>query len=198
MKALGGDIASLIESGRLCPWQLFVPQPTVNSPVSSGDGYVPEALEQWVKVAYIPEVYRKHCSGKKAIVFCTSVDHAEQVAAEFTSAGYPAAAVLGTQNKAERTANLERFRSGDLLVLTTVHALLDEHMPEADAVILAAPTSSKLRLRQQSIVAMKPRFPAHMPTLTSDQRVAAIAASDKPTAMILDIAGNFLRLGPDL
>jgi superfamily II DNA or RNA helicase len=34
--------------------------------------------------------YQKHCDGKRAVAFCTSISHAEHVAAEFQAQGYKA------------------------------------------------------------------------------------------------------------
>ena len=57
--------------------------------------------------------YQKHCDGKRAVAFCTSISHAEHVAAEFQAQGYRAAAV-SSENKIdpEREAALTGLRNG--------------------------------------------------------------------------------------
>lgn len=175
-----------VAEGRLVPLRIFCPQlPTheISEPGYSGLN------------AIVVDPYAKYCAGKKAIVFCVSVEHAEVTAAAFTAAGVSAAAVLGNQNHAERTANIERYQYGDLLVLTTVHVLLDSPMCQTDAVIIAAPTRSLSMYHQMVAASARPRYPAGMPIDTDEQRPAAIAASDKTEAIVLDLAGNCLRLG---
>lgn len=176
----------LVAEGRLVPARIFcppLPSHEISEPGFSGLN------------AIVVDPYSKYCPGKKAVVFCATVQHAEALAASFTAAGVPAAAVLGCYNRAERTANIERFQSGDLLVLTTVHVLLESPMPETDAVIIAAPTRSPTMFRQMMAASVRPRFPAGMPRDTAQQRLAAIAASDKTEAIVLDLAGNCLRHG---
>uniref|UniRef100_A0AAU6W207 Helicase C-terminal domain-containing protein n=1 Tax=Pseudomonas phage Touem01 TaxID=3138548 RepID=A0AAU6W207_9VIRU len=173
--------ADVIQSGRICPPRYFAAPHHVDSPCGI-DGIIVDR-------------YSLYCTGKKAIIYCVTTAHAEAVVSRFRAAGIEAATVLGNQNDTERTANIEQFRFGDLMVLVTVRVLLDCRWPEVDAVIIATPTNSRNLFNQQVASGLAPRFAADMPQLTSDQRRAAIAASDKPTALIIDVAGNCLRLG---
>ena len=170
----------LIEDGRVCQPKFYVTADEFH------DLHIGSPIDQ----------YRKQCDGKKAIVFCITVEHAEHTCALFENAGIHAATLLSSQNQAERTANIERFRSGDLKVLVNVAMLLTGiRWPEVDAVIIANPTRSRTKFMQQVSIGLTPRFPEGQRTLTSDQRRDAIAASDKPHATIIDLAGNVLRLG---
>jgi hypothetical protein len=174
-------LAKMVEEGRICAPRFFCPEITFDGP-SGIDGLIVER-------------YRQLCEGKKAIVFCNTVEHAEHTAARFIAAGIPATTVLGSHNHAVREADTERFRKGEMLVLVTVTVLMDARWPEVDAVIIAAPTASRTKFFSQVSCALTPRFTTGMPQLTSDQRRASIAASDKPDAIVLDVAGNCLRLG---
>jgi len=185
----------LFEEGRICPARFYC------MPPADIDPSLEQIVTSFTGIGHnIVAAYSSHCAGKKAVVYCATVMHAEAVAAAFNASGIPAAAVLGGQNNAERTANIERFQFGDLLVLTNVGVLLtDFRRPEVDAVIMADPTQSSTKYLQQVAAALAPRFAQGMPTLTSDQRRAAIEASSKPFAIVLDLAGNLLRHGiPDV
>jgi hypothetical protein len=194
-------LASLIEQGYLTPVKYFATPPSFDAVplgMSTGIGHT------------IVNPYLQHASGKRAIVFCATVQHCEMVTAAFINAGVPAASVLASQNRAERDVNIERLQQGSLLVLTTCNVLLESKLPEVDVVIVATPTASRTRFSRFVAAAVvpapeprregesRPEYETRMANRTRDQRVMDIARSKKPFAMILDVAGNVLRLGmPD-
>jgi hypothetical protein len=195
------SMADMIEQGYLVP-------PTYIMPAALPD----MDLAQSGIAHYLVNPYLRHCEGKRAIVFCNSATQCEMVTAEFVNHGIPAAAVLAKQNHGERTANIERFKAGDLMVLTSCNVLLDSsaRMPEVDVVIIATQTNSPSRYTSFVAAAMHPRPEPRQPGESSvdynnrlmqrtvADRRASIAASDKPRALILDVVGNGLRLGfPD-
>lgn len=170
----------------------YLVQPTFFSPALPPVDFNKSGID-----SIIVDRYRERCAGKKAIVFCVTQAHAEVTAERFTAAGIATATILGTHSKPERDQITERFRNGDLQVLISVTILLDAAWPEVDVVIMAAPTRSRAYFAQQVSTALRPRYAAGMPTDDAEQRRAAIAASGKPKALILDVAGNSLRLGID-
>lgn len=190
----------LVIEGRLVPARFFVtPNDAVLMTGTSGNfdikafnsaGLIFNGISD-----LIVEPYRRYCDGKRAIVFCNSVAHAEKAALNFCHVGIPANTILGDQGAHERALKIRNFDAGKLMVLVTVYALLDESLPAADAVIIAAPTNSKARFHQMVSKAMFPRYVPGMPRNTVEQRLASIAASDKQEAIVLDVAGNCLRHG---
>ena len=55
----------------------------------------------------ILETYQSHVSGRKAVVFCVNVPHAEEVAQLFLQAGTPARSVSGRMSVQERKTSLK-------------------------------------------------------------------------------------------
>lgn len=78
-----------------------------------------------------------------ALVFAASVDHAEALAAVLSATGIPAAAISGRTRPAQRRSLIEKFRNGDLKVLTNFDVLSQGFdAPKVDAVYLCRPTFS--------------------------------------------------------
>lgn len=88
--------------------------------------------------------WQEHGHDRKMIVFCCNVQHARDLAQEFTDAGYPAAAIDGGMKPKDRNVVYERFRSGHLKLLCSVEVLTEGwDEPSAEGVIFARPTASQ-------------------------------------------------------
>lgn len=87
--------------------------------------------------------YQKYSSGKKAIVFASDVETAEDIARAFSESGINACALSGTTDSAVRDRKLDEFEFGDLQVVVNVD-LFDEgfDVPAVECVILARVTMS--------------------------------------------------------
>lgn len=173
---------SLVQEGYLVPARVFMPPPKY------------DFMESGIKHTVIDR-YTSTCLGKKALVFAATALHAEAIAAAFCKVGVGATAMLASHTHAERRKMMVDLERGELKVLVTVNALLEECHPVFDAVIIANPTNSVGRFRKQMVSAMHPRWPEGMPRADAAQRQAAIAASDKPECMIIDVAENCTRHG---
>jgi superfamily II DNA or RNA helicase len=80
---------------------------------------------------------------KHTLVFAASVEHAEALAAVLSATGIPAAAISGKTDTSHRRSLIEKFRSGDLQVLTNFDVLSQGFdAPKIDAVYLCRPTFS--------------------------------------------------------
>lgn len=93
--------------------------------------------------------YSKYASGRRAIIFCADVAHAQSMAETFASAGIRALAVWGAMPRDNRRAALEALRSGRASVLTNCNLLtegFDE--PSVDCIVMARPTKSRLLYAQ--------------------------------------------------
>jgi superfamily II DNA or RNA helicase len=98
----------------------------------------------------IVETYIKYAAGKKTVVFCASVKHAEEVASLFREQGIISAAVSGTSKPVERKSILDRYENGDINVLCACD-LLNEGWDSSKTQVLfmARPTLSKTLYLQQ-------------------------------------------------
>lgn len=97
------------------------------------DGRNHLALEHWQRVA----------GDRLTIVFCAGIDHSHAVADLFSSVGIPSASVVGRTAKDIRRDAIQKFRSGDLRVLTNVNVLTEGFdAPETNCILLLRPTQS--------------------------------------------------------
>ncbi len=145
--------------------------------------------------------YREHCPGARAVVFCVDVDHSRHTAAQFNAAGIPAAHIDADTPLRERDDILERYERGIILVLCNVELFGEGYdLAAIEAVILLRWTESLALYLQMIGRALRPVWPEgfNPTTATIEERLAAIAASMKPYATILDQTGNYQRFGvPD-
>lgn len=128
-----------------------------------------KTVEQWERLAL----------GKKTIVYCASVEAAEETAEQFRQAGYSAAALSGNTPRELRTRIMQRFRDSELMILTNCE-LFGEGLdvPDCECTVLLRPTQSLTLYIQQSMRSMR-----YMPG---------------KTAIIIDHVGNcYLHGLPD-
>jgi superfamily II DNA or RNA helicase len=124
--------------------------------------------------------YLTHARDRRAIVFPVNIEHSKALVGEFQSAGITAEHVDCNTESDVRFRAMERFRHGDLTVLSSVGVLTEGFdAPAAEVCILARPTQS-LSLHLQMIGRVLRPFPG------------------KRAALIHDHAGNTMRHGfPD-
>jgi DNA repair protein RadD len=117
----GPQVRELQDKGHLCTVNVIAP---------------PEPLE--ALICEPVDAYETHTPGTRAIVFCSSVDHAEWVAAGFNARGIPAASVTGETPRAEREGVRAALTDGTLKVLTSVNVFTEGwDCPAVETVILA-------------------------------------------------------------
>ena len=106
--------------------------------------YVPERNK------LIAETYIQYAKGKRTVIFCASVKHAEEIANLLLSYGVKAAAVSGNMKASERKEFQEKFVNNDIEVLCACD-LLNEgwDCPETEVLFMARPTMSKVLYTQQ-------------------------------------------------
>ncbi|OBJ86632.1 hypothetical protein A5640_09740 [Mycobacterium asiaticum] len=83
------------------------------------------------------------------VVFATSVENAQTLATLLTLQGRPAASIDQDTSPEDRRMAIERFKAGELKVLTN-YAVLSQGFdaPKTDAVYITRPTSSEVRYQQ--------------------------------------------------
>lgn len=173
----------LIENKRLCPYTYYAPLAVdvSNLKKQRGDyviGEVEEIMDSAIYGNAIAE-FQKICPKAQAIAFCVSISHSQQVAQQFRDAGIKAEHLDGNTPKKERKAIMERFRAGEIQVLTNC-SLISEGLSidGVEAVIMLRPSCST--------------------SLVIQQWGRALRYAPGKTAVILDCVGNYSRFGlPD-
>jgi superfamily II DNA or RNA helicase len=120
---VGATVRQLTEDGHLVPCEVMRP----DKPLEPG------------KIAQNPiDAYVEHAPGRRAIVFCKSVQLSDDYAAEFNMRGIAARSIHADTPWAERRLYIDAFRRGTIQVLTNVYVLTEGFdAPELSCVILA-------------------------------------------------------------
>jgi superfamily II DNA or RNA helicase len=157
------------------------------------EGELSRAVNIGARNELIVKAYINHVPGKKTIVFCVDVQHVKDVVELFVYAGIKAEAIIGATPDGVRDAIIERFRAGATRVLVNCMVATEGFdVPDVECVIMGAPTNSQNKVIQQAGRAS--RVSCGLDGLdTVAERLAAIAASAKPFATIIDIVDNCKR-----
>lgn len=162
---VGATVRQLTELGHLAPCRAWSPP----SLLGSGD------------LALDPtEAYLTHADGRRAVVFCATVEHATEVAGDLVTAGVAAAVVHGQMSATDRAETLARFAAGELRAICNVHVLTEGwDDPGAEVCILA-------------------RKPQHAGTFIQMVGRVLRPAPGKADALLIDLCGSVLEHGmPD-
>lgn len=118
----GPSVRELTERGFLVPCRVFAPP--VRAALKGGTmAQDADALDHASITGDAIEHYQRLARGRQAIVFCSSRQHADNVAAQFTQAGLFAANVDGAMQDSERRRRIADFRARRLQVLVNVDLL---------------------------------------------------------------------------
>lgn len=182
---LGPSVEWLIENKFLAPYRLFAPGNVSMAGVHTRMGdFVKSELSATMDKPTVTgdaiKEYQRLAPGKRAVVFCASIQHSQHVVEQFKSAGIPAAHVDGETDVVERDAAIKRFEQGEIRVLSNVDLFGEGFdLPAIEVAILLRPTQSLGLYLQQVGRALRP-------------------CPGKEEALILDHAGNVMRHGlPD-
>ncbi len=182
----GPTVEALTTAGYLSPARVYIPPQIADLAglkTRGGDYAVGDAatrMDRPTVTGDAIEHYERICPGASAIVFCTRVQHAENVAAAFRDRGWKSESVDGTLPDAARRHRIRALGTGQLQILTSCEIVSEgTDIPIVAAAILLRPTQS-LGMHLQQI-----------------GRVLRIAPG-KTYATILDHVGNCVRHGfPD-
>lgn len=183
---LGPSVADLIFHNFLTQAKIYAPPPVADLSAvrrRAGDFATDQAADVMDRPTVTGDAiahYQKLAAGQRAIVFCCNVQHAEHVAASFSSAGIAAATLLGSTNTELRDSTVQQFAAGAIQLLVTVDVVSEGFdIPAASCAILLRPTQSLGLYLQQVGRVLRP-------------------APGKDAAIILDHVGNVHRHGfPD-
>jgi len=201
---LGLQMREAIELGWLLDYKIYAPQGDYHRPEEIGqDGELKKsAVKESIRKSHIigdaVAHYLRIIPGKKAVVYNSDVETAISTAEAFNAAGIPAAVVTSETDLAVREKILRKFAIGEILIICNVDLFGEgTDMPDLDAVVMMRPTESFALYCQQFNRASTISLPEGVPE-DKAERLAAIARSAKPYAIIIDHVGNVIRHGlPD-
>lgn len=134
---------------------------------------------------------------RRTIVFCTGVEHAEDVAQLFRDRGVAAESVNGAMKASDREAIISRFRSGKTQVLSNVDIATEGFdVPEAGCVLMLRPTQSWALYTQMVGRGIRVLPDTIDGLVTADARREVIRGSEKPDCIVIDIVDNVLNADP--
>ncbi len=150
------DIRDAVESGVLCEVRCIRVKTNINMSDVRINGFKYNALdlEQTIMVPdrnrLIVDTYVEYALGKSTVIFCTSVDHANNIANMLRERNVNAKAVSGGMNSAERKSVLKQYADKEIQVLCACD-LLNEgwDSPLTEVLFMARPTMSKVLYLQQ-------------------------------------------------
>lgn len=179
----------LIANGYLAEYEAYCPpviEMNLKQPKSLTADFTKKELENWagrlVKNVKgdIVNHYKKLADNKTAIVFCPSIDTADQLSQVFQRSGYIASYIASSLSFVENMRRVDAFRRGEIKVLCNVEMATEGFdLPSAECLIILRPTASFVLHKQMIGRVMRPK--------TNEQK-----------AIIIDHVGNITRHGlPD-
>lgn len=174
----------LISNGYLSPYKYYsLPMAdTSNLHIQAGEYKKDEVnalMENSAIYSGAVEQYKRFANGKKTMIYCPSIKSSIETIKAFNDAGISAAHIDGNTPKAHRDRVIEKYRSGEIKVLSNV-AILNEGFDDKDieCVMLLRPTMSLALFVQMAMRSMRPK--------------------EGKTAIILDCVGSVYKHGlPD-
>jgi superfamily II DNA or RNA helicase len=158
----GPSEAELIRDGYLVRTRIFAPK-LINTDglhIRMGDYISSEANARVDRPEVIGDAfahYMQHTPNEQGLVFCTSVENADHVAARFRAGGVPALALNGGTDKTLRRMVNQDFKTGKIRVLASCDLFSEGYdVPGASVGIMLRPTKSLALYRQQKGRTMRP------------------------------------------
>lgn len=201
---LGPTCRELITRGFLTDYDIYCPESDVDfsdveiSP-TTGDLVLPQLRAATHKskqlVGDVVKEYLRLAYGKLGVTFAVDIEEAKKIAAAFNASGVPAEIITAKTPITVRGQFMRMFRERRILQLVSVDCLGEGvDVPAIEVVSLARRTASFQVFAQQTGRSFRPLVSddeARVWGSYSDwERLARIAASPKPKAIIIDHVGN--------
>lgn len=157
-----GKLSQFVEQGYLVKIKHFVGVTPDLSPIKIkmhdyAQHELSELMQDTELMADLVETYHKKAEGKKMIVFAVNIEHSHQIVHKYRQEGISAEHIDANTPKKERKQILQRFRNGEILVLSNVDIVSEGFdVPDCEAVQLARPTKSLALYLQQVGRCMRP------------------------------------------
>lgn len=196
----------LIDQGFLCDYDVVCP-PTdlviTDAPRGSEGDYTAAQVRTAERASHIvgdiPAHYLRFAAGLSGITFVGSIETATDVVAAYREKGVSAELITGDTDSNIRDAIFDRAEAGELQQIVAVDVISEGvDIPALQVGSFARLTGSIITWRQQLGRLLRPIYAPGFNLETQAGRLAAIAASKKPRALLIDHIGGFadLALGP--
>lgn len=200
----GPPMRWLIEDGWLTDYRVVCPESDMQlleADIGASGDWSPTKLRAAAKASHIVgdvvASYQKWAAGKLGVTFCPDVETATEICAAYNAAGVPAGLLTGDTESGFRRHMLRQFKARQLLQIVAVDIISEGFdLPAMEVISLARKTASLAVYMQQFGRALRPMFAPGFDLDTQAGRLASIAASVKPKALVIDHVGNFVRHGP--
>lgn len=160
------DVQFLIDNNFLAPFRYYAPRliDTEELELSGISDFSKDSIDDSMEINRIygdvVRHYEKLAFGEQAIAYCHSVEASIATAEAFKNLGYKAVHVDGDTPKEERNITIDRFKQGDIRIITNVDIIGEGFdVPDCSTIIMLRPTQSLSLFIQQSMRGM--RFRPH-------------------------------------
>lgn len=182
----GPKVGWLIENGFLSKYKVFAPPPPDLSGVHTKMGEFDraelcEVVDKPAIFGQVVEHYAKMARGKKAIAYCVSRKHSENVAASFNAAGISAAHIDGETDPLLRKSLIRKFADGEIDVITNVEIA-------TEGVDLGALAGRDVTVECVALLRPTKSLSLHL------QMIGRALRPKPEPAIILDHVGNTMRM----
>lgn len=192
------------DEGFLSP---LIPRPTkteldVSDVKKRGGEFIDKDLQRAVDKSEITEAALREAmelahGRRRVLVFTTGVDHTEHVTDALRLLGESAVCVHSKMGDKERDASLAAHRNGEARWMVNNNVLTTGYDDaEIDCIVMLRPSNSPGLWVQMLGRGTRPFYASGFDLNTTEGRLAAIANSVKKNCLVLDFAGNTMRLGP--
>ena len=212
----GPPLRWLIDEGYLCDYRIITADSHIEELLgevgASGDwstAQLKAATEQSPIIGNAAETYRQlnagmvrgappAPNGRTGILFAPDVETAGKFLQEFRRRGARAELVTGETDPGVRRRVFQRLEAREIELVICVDIVSEgTDIPALELGIFCRATASLAVYIQQFGRVLRPLMtPQYKAARTKEERLAAIAASPKPVAYIIDHVGNFTRHGP--
>ena len=207
----GPPMRWLIENGYLTDYRVIAPPSDVDYssvPVTASGDLSPQKLRAAVHkstriVGDVVKTYLEFARNKLGVTFAVDVEAAQELASAYRAAGVTSEVVSANTPDGLRQNILKRFERREIMMLVNVDLFGEGFdLPAIEVVVMVRKTESQGLFDQQFGRVLRlmvtPEQLAQWDSFTVPERLAIIAASDKPVGMIIDHVGNVERhLPPD-
>jgi DNA repair protein RadD len=143
------------------------------------------------------KLYMEYAAGKLGVTFVVDKEEATKTQAEFQKYGVPCGIITDDTPTTVRSALMKKFKARQILMLISVDCLGEGvDVPAIEVVIMARRTASWQLMCQQfgrGLRVMVDEAYAKLWDQYSDlERLAIIANSNKPKAIVIDLVGNII------
>ena len=159
----GQTVQWLIDNNRLSPFKYYAPggldksQLKLNSLKEFSNTSIDKAMKSKIYGDAVKH-YKQLADGEQAIAYCHSIESSIKTAETFNEAGINAAHIDGKTPKTIRDEIIEKFRTGEIKVLSNVEIIGEGFdVPDCSTVILLRPTKSLSLYIQMAMRGMRYR-----------------------------------------